>query len=448
MKKFRLRPEQTLVAGFAGLIAVGTLLLMLPASNRGEPLGLIDALFTATSATCVTGLVVVDTGTQFTIWGQLVILALIQLGGLGIMTFSTLFLYLLSGHLSLGSRDMLRDTLGKNPHGRGVKPLLKTVFLATILAETIGALVLAAAFSRSMPLPEALYYGVFHAVSAFCNAGFALFPDSLMAWRTDPLINLTTMALIIAGGLGFVVVYELHNQRSLRWRTMSLNARIVLATTFSLIVAGALLFLVLEWRNGLRGMSLLQAVQSAFFQSVTTRTAGFNTVDLSILSNPTLFAFLILMFIGASPASCGGGIKTTTFAIILAHIRAMFYTQDDTNIFSRRVPDAAVSRAISITFFAMIVILLGTSLLLVTELAGMSHQASRGQFLELLFEVTSAFATVGLSMGKTATLTDAGKLIILALMFIGRLGPLTVAMAIGKREKLRYRYVQEDVLVG
>ena len=448
MKTFRLSPEQTLIAGFAGLILLGALLLMLPACNRAEPLSFIDALFTATSATCVTGLVVVDTGTQFTIWGQMVILGLIQLGGLGIMTFSTLFLYLLSGKLSLGSRDMLKGTLGNNPHGRGVMPLLKTVFLATLLAETLGALLLAAAFGRSMPAPEALYYGVFHAVSAFCNAGFALFPDSLVPWRTDILVNITTMALIIAGGLGFVVVYELYNNRSLRWRTISLNARIVLTTTAGLILTGSLFFLLLEWHNGLRGLSLLQAVQTALFQSVTTRTAGFNTIDLNILSNPTLFVFLILMFIGASPASCGGGIKTTTFAIILAHIRAMFHTQDETNIFSRRVPDAAVSRAISITFFAMTIILIGTSLLLITELTGLSHQESRGQFLELLFEVTSAFATVGLSMGKTPGRTEAGKVIILSLMFIGRLGPLTMAMAIGKKEKMRYRYVQEDVLVG
>lgn len=442
-----LTAERILVLSFASFILLGTFLLMLPQATIGSPLDLIDALFTATSATCVTGLVVVDTGARFTLLGQLIILMMIQLSGLGIMTFSTAFLYILEGRLSLGSRDLLHETLSQGPMPN-LKSLLKTVFFATIVIEGIGSIILSLRFLLEMPPAQAIYHGIFHAISAFCNAGFALYSDSLMAYRGDLIVNFTISILIILGGLGFIVIYELHRVRELRWSSLSFHIRLVLVMTILLIVAGAILFFFLEIKNSIEKLPWDTKILASFFQSVTARTAGFNTINIGSLSNPTLFILIILMFIGASPASCGGGIKTTTFAILISMLKARFSNQENVNLFYRRIPSETVSKAISITFFSFICVTACTVLLLITELAGLSHRESRGLFMELLFEVTSAFGTVGLSTGTTPNLSSAGRILITMMMFIGRLGPLTIAMTVGRKEKAYYKYAQEKVLVG
>lgn len=425
---------------------------MIPAATVKGSLPFVDALFTATSATCVTGLVVLDTGRDFTLFGQGVILFLIQVGGLGIMTLSTFFMYLVAGRLSVTGRDIVQDTLSQHPMANLAR-LLKVVFGITILIEGAGGLLLALRFMGTYPPATSLYLGFFHAVSAFCNAGFGLFPDSFISYKTDVVVNAVLIALIIIGGLGFVVVSDLLNIR--RWRTgmgfrsLRYHTRIVLFMTGLLVAGGFVLFWVLESRNSLKELSPGHQILAALFQSVTTRTAGFNTVELQTLTNSTLFFFIIFMFIGASPGSCGGGIKTTTFAVIFASVLARFRAEEDVNIFYRRVPGEIVSRAISVLFFSGFIVAFFTIVLLITELPRVSHMETRGLFLEYLFEVVSAFATVGLSTGVTPKLSSTGRLLVTLLMFIGRLGPLTIAIAVqGHAYRKKYRYVQDNLLVG
>jgi len=444
---FFLGPSRTLVSSFAGLILLGTLLLMHPLATNEAHLSFIDALFTATSATCVTGLVVVDTGTAFTHFGQFVILGLIQLGGLGIMTFSTFFIYLLGGRIPLGSRDLLQETISQGPF-QNLKALLKSVLLTTFFVEFIGAFILALRFWFEMPLNKAIYYGIFHSISAFCNAGFALYSDSFVGYKSDLVINFTLSALIVLGGLGFIVIFEVDRLRRQRSIGLSLHSRLVLFVTAILILCGTFLILLLEYKNTMEDLSWTSKILTSLFQSVTTRTAGFNTLDIGLLSNPTLFILILLMFIGASPGSCGGGIKTTTFAILMSLFKNRFLNQDEVNLMDRRIPSEIISKAISVTFFSLILIALFTILLLITELAGLSHLESRGLFLEILFEVMSAFGTVGLSTGLTPHLSSEGRLLIALMMFIGRLGPITIAMSVGQEKKRRFRFAQESIMIG
>ncbi len=441
-------PERLFLLSFAGIILVGALLLHQPFAVHGVPLSITDALFTATSATCVTGLIVVDTATKFTVAGQLILLVLIQMGGLGIMTFSVAFVTLFAGRLSLGGRDMLEATFSQMPM-RGMRKLLRTIFAATLLTELAGAVLLTLRFAMDMPWTRAVWFALFHSVSAFCNAGFSLFSDSLMSYQGDVLVIMVISTLIIAGGLGFIVVFELqHSPRPLRFKKLSLHSRIVLSASLLLIAFGFITMMLFEWNSSLNHLPWPKKILEAFFQSVTTRTAGFNSVDLGMLSNGTLFFMLILMFIGASPSSTGGGIKTTTFATILAFARARFKNREHTQLLNRTVPETAVSRAVTIAIFSSLVVILFTTLLLFTELSGHSHQESRGLFLEILFETTSAFGTVGLSMGITSHLSEAGRMLITLLMFIGRLGPLTLALAISKKHSAKYQLAKEDLLIG
>jgi len=446
-------PPRLFFFSFLVVIVVGTILLSLRVATEGpEPISIIDALFTSTSATCVTGLIVVDTGAKFSAFGELVILLQIQMGGLGIMTLSTFFIFLVSGRLSFTSRVILTDTLGKNTSA-DLNRLLKVVFLFTIIIEMVGAAVLTLRFMNDFSLPRAMYLGIFHAVSAFCNSGFSLFSDSLVAYQADTVINMTIMALIILGGLGFIVMLDIYNNsRSLIGKgkaKFSLHSRIVLRTTTYLILIGAFLYFLLEYSNELKGMPVHGKIFTSFFQSVTTRTAGFNTVPVGNLTSTTLFIFILLMIIGASPGSCGGGIKTTTFAIILNSLFNRFLMREDVNISKRRIPKATVHRMISIVFFSFSIIIIFTVLLLITEIPQVPHNQKGGLFLDILFEVASAFGTVGLSTGITPTLSYAGKIIVTLLMFIGRLGPLTIALAVNEKRNLpTYKYVQEDVMVG
>lgn len=442
-----LGPARILVVSFAGAILLATFLLMLPLAAQKEPVGFIDALFTITSATCVTGLTVVDTGTTFTRFGQIIILIMIQLGGLGVMTFSTFFVYLLGGKLSLGNRELLQETLSQAPM-KNLKSLLKTVFFATFVIEALGALLLTLRWSRESPLATAIYNGVFHAISAFCNAGFALYPNNLESYTGDLIVNFTVTTLIILGGLGFVVIFEIMRRRKQPHHRLSLHARLVLLSSAALVFGGMALLLLFEYHNAIKDLPWSAKLWGAYFQSVTARTAGFNTINLGALSDASLFLLIMLMFVGGSPGSCAGGIKTTTFAILLSFIKARFHNLADANLLGRRIPEETASKAIAISFFSLTLILFFTLLLVLVETQLVSHQQSRGAFLELLFEVTSAFGTVGLSVNLTPTLSDVSRVLITLVMFIGRLGPLTVAIAVGGEKKARFQYAQENVLVG
>lgn len=447
-----LHPAQLLVLSFAAAIGLGTLLLMLPAAAAGARLGFVDALFTATSATCVTGLVVVDTGTGLSRFGQGVVLALIQLGGLGIMTYSSVFLLALGRRISFRGQALLEDTLGRGER-TPVRRLVGHVMLFTLAIEGAGALLLAAAFARTLPPGEALYHGVFHAVSAFCNAGFSLNPDSLMGYRADAPVNITVMGLVVLGGLGFLVLDDAKDAWA-HWRAgrvvrLRLHSKVVLSGTAALTLAGAGGIWLFERVNALAGLPWGETALACLFQSVTPRTAGFNTLDYAALSDKTLFLTILLMFVGASPGSCGGGIKITTAALLGALFRARLLGRRRVSLFRRTVPDATVARAVTIAVASFAFATAAIFLLLAAELGPVPHGASGGAFLEYFFEVVSAFGTVGLSTGTTPTLSTAGRLLVTAAMFAGRLGPLTLAVALGMRgERDRLWYAEENLMVG
>jgi trk system potassium uptake protein TrkH len=447
-RRRELSPNTILILGYAAAILAGACLLALPVAARGEAVGFLDALFTATSAQCVTGLAVVDTGSRFSLFGQMVILGLIQLGGLGITTFSVYFFFYLRSGVSTRGRWIVHDTLLHTPVD-SMRDLVRAIMRLTFVIEGAGALLLSCRFVPEFGWARGLYYGLFHSVSAFCNAGFALFPDSLVDYRGDPLVNLTIMALIVLGGIGFLVMKELLDlarQRGGR-RRMSLHTRLVLLTSAILIVAGALLIGVLEGGWSFAGMGVAEGCWAALFQSVTARTAGFNTVDLAQMGVPTVFLMMFLMFVGASPGSAGGGIKTTSLALFFAILHSRLKGVPHTNVFRRTIPDDLVTKTLSLVMLA-ILFLSGTLFALLTaELYGPA--AGEGSFLDYAFEAVSAFGTVGLSLGVTPKLLPAGKLVVIGLMFVGRVGLLTVAFSIVRRShRDAVRYGEENIMIG
>ncbi len=448
-----LSPAATLINFYALAILVATGLLMTPWAATGTAVGFIDALFTITSAMCVTGLTVVDTGTTFSPFGQLVILATIQLGGLGITTFSVyLFFYARSG-VGLRDRWVLQETMMHTPV-RSLSELVRAIIHLTLVLEAVGAGLLALVFVPQFGWLQGSWYAIFHSVSAFCNAGFALFSDNLVGYRDNPVVNLTIMALIILGGIGFLVMRELHDiwqrrRQRVRWR-LSLHSKLVLLTSILLIVAGWLMILALELGNGtFRGAGLGETVWVALFQSVTTRTAGFNTIDLNALSVPTLFMIIVLMFIGASPGSTGGGIKTTSLAVFLVALYSRLKGYRVASVFKRTIPSETVSKTVTLFVLAILWIALMTFLVLVVEVPGTKFSQSHGALLDYLFEVVSAFGTVGLSLGVTPKLTVAGKLLITLLMFVGRVGLLTFAFIVIKQAgRDGTVYAEENIMIG
>lgn len=443
-------PARLSIFGFGILIGLGTGLLMLPeASNTGR-LAFIDALFTATSASCVTGLVVVDTGSAFTRFGQLVILVLIQFGGLGIMTISTVALMAAGRKPGLTGRFVIQDTYTHSGE-RKVTTIVKDVVLFTMVIELIGAVFLFFRFYGRKGAGEALYSAVFHSVSAFCNAGFALFSDSFSAYRQDWIVNFTICFLIITGGIGFLVLSEVRrsfprNRRT--WSRLSLHTRLVISATVILLSVSTLLLAAMEWKNTLAGLPIPGRFLAAFFQAVSARTAGFNTLPVGDMANESLFFLCLLMFIGASPGSCGGGIKTTTLASLsllgIARLKGLARPQ----VFYRSISQASMGKAISVAMLGTLVVVTGTLLILVTELGETSHTLSRGMFLDYLFETMSAFGTVGLSTGVTSTLSATGRLVITAVMFVGRLGPLVIAVAVSRQVAARHYYAEENIIIG
>jgi trk system potassium uptake protein TrkH len=447
-------PSIYLIGSFFVLIVCGALMLKGLPTVRGAHISFIDALFMATSATCVTGLSVLDIGTEFTPLGQLTILGLIQLGGIGIMTFSTVLILALGRNISFRSRFVIQDIFSHSPQA-DLHVLLRRVLLFTFSFEAVGALLLFLRFRAQYPAPVALYHAVFNSISAFCNAGLSLFSDSFMRYSGDALVNLTIIILIIFGGIGFMVLHELFRaleERKLRlryWNRLSLHTKMVLSMTLTLLVGGTLFFLASEWSNTLSDLPLGDRILASFFQSVTPRTAGFNTLDYASMNNITILGTIMLMFIGASPGSTGGGIKTTTMGVFMVITRARMTGSEHVHAFKRSVAPDTISRGFSIFVLSVIIVILGTAGLLISELGTVPHGATRGDFLELLFEATSAFGTVGLSMGVTASLNSWSKFILVLVMFTGRLGPLVLAMAIQPGErKGKFRYAEERVMIG
>ncbi|MGE3278100.1 MAG: TrkH family potassium uptake protein [Vicinamibacterales bacterium] len=447
-RRRQLSPPQLLALSISALIALGSLLLWLPVSApAGRSLSLVDAFFTATSAVCVTGLVVVDTPHDLSMFGQAVVLVLIQLGGLGYMTISTVLAAAFGRAITLQERLTLQEAL--NVHDlEGLVRFAGTVLKLTLFFELTGATILAVRWWGELGPSQAMWYGLFHAVSAFNNAGFALWSDSLIGWQTDLTVNGVISALIIFGGLGFFVMNELMRLRSRV--TMSLHTRLALTSTAALIVLGMVAILSLEWHNpGTLGrLPLGDRLLAAWFQSVTARTAGFNTVNIAALTPPTLFLMMALMFIGASPGGTGGGVKTTTFSVTVAALWATVRGDDEPVMFGRRISDDTVARAFFVSLIAFLALNGAAGVLLIAE--------SR-PFMETLFETTSAFGTVGLSTGMPGTALSLvggfgaiGKVLIVGLMFMGRVGPLTLAFALARRGSLkaRIRYPEGKVLIG
>jgi trk system potassium uptake protein TrkH len=443
-------PARISICGFTTLITIGTALLMLPAASTIGRLKFVDALFTAVSASCVTGLVVVDTGSALSTFGQLVILCLIQVGGLGIMTMSTLFLLLGGRRPSLAGQIVIKDTFTGSGE-KSVRDIIQNVVQFTLVIEGIGALLIFLRFLPGRTVGEALYSSIFHAISAFCNAGFSLFADSLVAYREDWVLNLIICILIVCGGIGFLVLSELKQNFSFNRRSrskLSLHSKLVLTVTGILLISSSTALIFMEWHNTLAPLSLPGRFMAGFFQAVTARTAGFNTLPIGEMANETLFILILLMFIGASPGSCGGGVKTTTFASLVVLGLSRLRGQERPQIFHRTISAASIGKAISVVLISTLVLVLANMIILMTELGEASHPMSRGKFLELLFEVVSAFGTVGLSTGVTAGLSKAGKLILSIVMFVGRLGPLVVAMAVSRSTAPRYYYAEEEIMSG
>jgi trk system potassium uptake protein len=441
-------PGRLLIASFLALIAVGTLLLKLPwATPPEQPIGWIDAFFTATSASCVTGLVVRDSGAGFTPFGQGVILALIQSGGLGIMSFSLLILSLLRGRPTFAQRAVYEQTLAGGPQG-DVRPLLRLVFVFTFASEAVGAALLAVRFVPEMGFARGTWASVFHAVSAFCNAGFALWPDSLERYRADAWVNLVVMALIVLGGLGFFVVWELVRERG-RWRRLSVHSKLALAVSGLLIVAGTGMFWLLESGNTLFGLPWSEQLLASLFQGVTPRTAGFNTVSFGALTPPTLFFLTILMLIGGSPGSTAGGIKTTTFGVLVLATFTRFRGHRNIDAFRRTLTRETIGNTAAIALGGMLAVVLGVFVLLLSELPARNVEGDSAVFISLYFEAVSALGTVGLSTGVTGFLEPSSRLVVAVLMFLGRLGPLTVASSLASGStRTDWRYPEEDVVVG
>ncbi|MCD6595202.1 hypothetical protein J7L68_05970 [bacterium] len=442
-----LPPSLLFMGSFILVILTGTILLLLPGATKSG-ISFINALFTATSATCVTGLIVVPTGTFFTKYGHTVILFLIQIGGLGLMTFATFSALILRGELGIKERVMLGDVLNLRVMNK-IKSLLGAIIGFTFTLEFIGTIAFYFATDRYSNLQDGkLYFSIFHSVSAFCNAGFSLWDKNLLPFVNNALGSITVMLLIVLGGIGFIVLADwwAYFKEPLKLKRLarphlSLHSKFVMTITASLIIVGALLFFILERNGQLASLSTGYKWLASFFQAITPRTAGFNTLDTNALAPATLFMLIILMFIGASPGSTGGGIKTTTFGVLGLTIFSRLKGNSNMKLFGRNIPSIIAQRAGMVLFLAIIIVSSGLFFLLIFE---------QGKtLLQLLFEEISAFGTVGLSTGITSSLSVGGKLIIIVTMFLGRIGPLTfLTSIIFRKRKDRIKYLDENIMIG
>jgi trk system potassium uptake protein len=445
-------PATLVLASFILAIVVGTLALKFPVSTNDGHIAWVDALFTATSAVCVTGLIVVETGTYFSVFGQCVILILIQIGGLGVMTISVMLFQWIGRSVSLRQRMAMQDLFAHTPR-EDIFNIVKSIVLVTFGVEIIGTVLLTIHWSQELPISRAVYTAVFHSVSAFCNAGFSLFSDSMMHYSSNLLLNITLCALIVVGGIGFPVLYDLQCWIRLRNRQrcrLSIQTKTVLLTTLILIVTAALMFAFLERQFLGETSSLSQRIMVPLFQSITCRTAGFNTVDIASLENATLAMMIFLMFFGASPGSCGGGVKTTTLALLTAFMLSRVRRRRRVNMFKKSVPPETVTRSVSLVLVSMGII----GLVLFMILAGGASHGSditdpHGSFLAYFFETVSAFGTVGLSIGVTPALNIWGKCWIVLMMIIGRVGVLTFAyIIVGTGATKGVEYSEENLMIG
>jgi len=447
----KLSPAALLLYSYLAVILAGALLLWLPWATVSGRIPFIDALFTAASAVCVTGLIVVDTGSYFSPAGQAVILVLIQAGGLGIMTITVALYRLIGRRVPLEQRMAVQDVFTHTPR-RDIYDLIRSVVTFTVVVEAAGVVGLFVFFSRQFPPARALYLSVFHSVSAFCNAGFSLFSDSFMNYRTSPLLNGTICGLIILGGLGFPVIFELlslfRKKRNGRFM-LSVQAKTVLLTSAVLIVAGALMFLITETLVAKADPSSPATWLTALFQSVTARTAGFNTVDIASLGDATLALLIFLMFFGASPGSCGGGIKTTTLAVLSLNTLSRLRGKQRVDLFKRSIPPETVHKSISLFIISVALISLALyGLLFLQEMVPTGWRSDR-PFLGYLFEVVSAFGTVGLSMGATPNLNTGAKILVIVLMLIGRLGiPAFSYLLVGAKPGDGPHHAEEKIMLG
>nr|WP_244862491.1 TrkH family potassium uptake protein [Paenibacillus sp. J22TS3] len=441
-----LSPSKVLTAGFAMIILTGTILLSLPVSSTdGNRIPLLDAFFMATSATCVTGLTVLDPGTDLTLLGQLVLLVLTQVGGLGFMTMGTIIALAFNKRISLRERLILQEAMNYNSM-EGLISLIRRVIMYSFVIEAIGAVLLSSRWALDMPLTQAVYFGIYHSITMFNNAGFDLFRQvtgpfsGLSAYAQDLYVNLVIMGLIFLGGIGFVVMSDLlefHTKRKL-----SLHSKVVLSFSLALVVLGALLIYIMERTNEHTMGPLGEGgrILASFFQSVSSRSGGVSTLGTTDMNPSTQFLLVILMFIGAAPGSTGGGIKVTVFAVLIGAVFALIRGKDDIVMYKRRLAKDTIIKAVTQTWLALFLVIFVTIALSVLE---------DRSFLPILFETTSAFGTTGMSLGLTPMLTPAGKIIICIVMFLGRVGPLTLAYALAPRSsKELYRHPEGRITIG
>lgn len=454
----RLSAPKKVSLSFLAVIIIGAIVLSLPFSNKKEAASFLDNLFIATSAVCVTGLSPLTVVDQYNLFGQTVLIILVQIGGLGFLTFLYLFLFLARQRITLSRKLVFTEALNQNSLSM-LPRLLKTIFIYTVSIETIGLIFFSMFFIPRLGALKGLYYGIWHSISAFCNAGFDLCGStSLVAYYTNPIINFIVPFEIIMGGLGFIVVLDIHDKyikekrrsSSFSWRhlfgSFALHTKIVLMMTVSLIIIGTLLFFIMEFNNPatIGKMNLVDKLVVSFFQSVTTRTAGFSTVDMYSLNRITKILMCSLMFIGGSPASTAGGIKTVTFALVLLLMRTTYRGIEETTVFQRRIKKRTLVRAFSIFFLGLMLCIISSSIMLITE--------PKQDYLNILMEVFSAFGTVGLSASVTPALSIVGKCVDIILMYAGRIGPISLMILFTKRSHDKntkeFKYPDEDVLVG
>jgi trk system potassium uptake protein len=454
-------PSRIVFISFIVAILAGSALLTLPISApEGKPrVKYVDALFTSASATCVTGLIVKDTSKDFSLFGQIVIIVLIQAGGLGIMTMATFFLLLFGRKVSFRDTASVDNSLGRSGFSN-FRHFMFYVLLVTFTIEALGTLILFSKIVNSpvndYPFGKSLYVSAFHSISAFCNAGFSLYSDNLVRFNDDPVVVLTVAFLIIIGGIGFLVIYNFLNLRF--WKKdriergrLSLHTKVVLFGTGILLAVGFFAFLIFEWNGTMKGMPFWQKSLNSFFCSVTPRTAGYNTIDYSQMSKPGILTTMFLMFIGASPASTGGGIKTATFVVLIVTSWSMIKGTNSVSIFRRSIPARIIQETVGVILLStMVVMIMSVALSITEQYSDFGYGPDdMGSIPKIVFEVISAFGTVGLSTGITPFLSDLGKILLTLTMFIGRIGPLVAALAIGQREiPPEVTYPEERIMVG
>lgn len=433
----QLTPPQVLALGFALVILLGTVLLKLPISTKVE-ISWMDAFFTAASATTVTGLSVINIGTTLSVFGECVMIVMMQIGGLGLMTFAIFVLILLGKKIGLKERLIVQESFNQTSIG-GVIRLVKILFIFTIAVELVGTVILSLKWIPVYGAVRGVFYSLFHSVSAFNNAGFSLFSDNLMGYSHDGLVNLVITLLIITGGLGFTVLVDLANKRN--FKNLKLHSKIMLIGTFVLNVTAILFLFLLEYSNEatIGSMPLGEKLWVSYFQGISPRTAGFNTIDIGGMTDGSLLLIMLLMFIGAGSASTGSGIKVTTFIVIVWSVFAYIRGRKEPVMFERTIHQTVVFKSLAVTMIGLFFVFLTAFLLTVTEDASLSM---------ILFESFSAFGTVGLSMGLTPDLSNAGRLLIIILMFIGRIGPLTLAFSFARTRTAKIRYPEEDIFIG